>query len=233
VASECSIDEAEVVLEQRNGLPLADDFSDWASLLRHGEENGVIVTAFRYSDATSADVTIVVGDKHFEEFHGSREVLRWIPFFCSSLIDSASDSVTKIEVKDIDVQTFRFIWGAICSEDLSKLPDNLSIDELWSVLAAAHSLGMKGLHNLASLRLQELLPDAICAKTASSWVARARRCKAEKLFKASLVIVAQHPEEVLLSMATEDWSDDLSSYESIVRAVLHKPGKTSSSNGGA
>jgi len=126
----------------------------------------------------------------------------------------------------------------ICEEDhregLDSLLGPLTQDELWDVLAAARCLGMKDLHRTAGSRLQDILASSIAPDTAASWVARARRHTAPQLLKAGLDFVSKHGREVLLSMAGEDWSEDLPSYESIVLAAINRPSEVgTSSNGGA
>jgi len=196
-------------------------------------EGGVTVTSFRYIDAPCADVSVIVGE---EAFPATREVLLWIPFFAAVLAGS-TDDVHRVEVKDVDLPTFRIIWSVICAdggEDFDSLLGHLPQDQLWRLLGGAHHFGMKSLHIAVGLLLQDLLASSITSDTAASWVARAWRHKAPLLQKVGLDFVGKHGREVLLSMAGEDWSEDLASYESIVLAAIHQQSEVvSSSNGGA
>lgn len=235
VASICDIDSTDVVVEGCDGLAVADDFSDWASLLAGGLDGGVTVTAFRYSDAHCADVSIAVGD---ELFPASREVLQWIPFFAAALA-GAGDELSRIEVSDVDLETFRLVWVVITEEahGFDSLLANLSIDKLWRMLEAAYLFGMKELHREAGRHLQDCLPRSITPETAASWVRRARQpalMRTPQVLQVSLDFVAKHGHAVLLSMAGEDWSDDLASYETVVLAATQRQNEVGgSSNGGA
>jgi len=233
VAATCDIDATDVVVEMPDGKPVADDFCDWVSLLGGGGDCGVSVTAFNYADAPCADVSVVVGE---EVFPATREVLLWVPFFAAALSGSGEDEFRCVEVKGVDLETFQLVWRVICEEDNSEVLDyincDLPEDRLWSVLAAAHLLGMKSLHRSVGLRLQDLLASSIAPDTAASWVALAQQNKAPHLVKACLDFVAKHGREVMLSMAGQDWSGDMASYESIVLAAMQSAAG-SSSNGGA
>jgi len=220
VAATCDIDAEDVVVEAPDGSIIADDFSDWASLLDGSSDVGVTVTTFRYVDAPCADVLVIVGE---ETFPGTREVLLWIPFFAAALAGS-TDAVHRVEVKDVDLPTFRIIWDVICAddgEDFDALLGELPQDQLWRLLGGAHYFGMKSLHRAVELRLQGLASN-ITPDMAASWVARARQHKATLLQKVGLDFVSKHGREVLLSMASGDWLQDLDSYESIVVAAFHR-----------
>lgn len=244
IAASCALDEADIALES-SGDYLEDDFSDWESLLRASQESSIIVTAYRFADVACADVAISVGNDSGgrEIFQGSREVLNNIPFFNAALsqpkVSIAADDgfllgQSYVEVGNLDVRTFRNVWSAICSEDLCTLPEKLTADDLWDVFVAAEQLGMKSLRVVASERLQELMAHTITPDNVASWIATARVCGSASLAQAGLAFVAKHGKEVLLSMAAEDWSSDLASYECIVVAALqHRHSFSGSCNGGA
>merc|ERR1712118_23913 len=61
VATACNIDEDDVRAEGHEGQMVDDDFTDWASLLDDDLCGGLVVTAFRYVDATCDDVSLAVG----------------------------------------------------------------------------------------------------------------------------------------------------------------------------